>query len=152
VPRRDSHGLAKSRYADGFVSVDQLPLKYHKNGPRVRTVASNQSQTHETIGTHQGDHLMSNNCPYGTNIHGVGMGGWWELMEFPPLLAPHHPPMPTPRTHRQKCKSTIDCATRSSYHATRGLLHDVHLIVIHSRSIDICTWDYGSIYGWWVYE
>jgi hypothetical protein len=30
--------------------------------------------------------------PYRTNIRGVSMGRWWELMEFSPLLAPHHSP------------------------------------------------------------
>jgi len=52
------------------------------------------------------------------------------------------------KPHRQKCKSTIDCATRSSHQASRGPLRDAQFIVIHRRSIDICAWDYGTIYGW----
>jgi len=54
--------------------------------------------------------------------------------------------------HRQKSKLTIDCTTRSSWQASRGPLDDAQPIVIHSQSIDICTWAYGSIYDWLVYK
>jgi hypothetical protein len=50
--------------------------------------------------------------------------------------------------HGQKCKSTIDCATRCSYQASHGPLRDAQSIVAHSRSIDICAWDYGTTYCW----
>jgi len=66
----------------------------------------------------------------------------------PPSLSFSSTTLPSPQNHRQKCKSTIDCATRSSYQASRGPLRDAQSIVIHSRSVDICAWDYGTIYGW----
>jgi len=50
--------------------------------------------------------------------------------------------------HWQKCKSTIDCATRSSYQASHGPLRNAQSIAIHSRFIGICAWGYGTIYGW----
>jgi len=55
--------------------------------------------------------------------------------------------------HRQKCKSTIGCATRTRAHtqliasfpwtpARRAAYSR------HSRSIEMCMWAYESIYSW----
>ena len=50
--------------------------------------------------------------------------------------------------HRQNCKSTIVCATRSSQQASCGPLRDVQPIVSYSRVIEMGAWAYGTIYGW----
>jgi len=59
------------------VSFRIISCQITKNARRVRTAPLIQYRTRETNRTYQVDHLTSNKHPYRTDIHRVGVGGWW---------------------------------------------------------------------------
>jgi hypothetical protein len=61
----------------------------------------------------------------------------------------HQTPPPTATSAKVQIDYRMRYAhTRSSQQASHGPLRDAQSIVVHSRSIDICAWAYGTIYGW----